>query len=165
MGSRAQAGFTRIELAVVIVILGILAAIAVPRFRGYQTEDRVASVKNMGGVLKSAALMAHAACQAQSCVDNQVLVIEGKNVTFLRGYPTTASIKALAGSSEDFTVSASGNRYTRNGAPTAGCWVQYNDATISASGVITAPQISYRLGSITDAASEKNVNADLRVQC
>jgi hypothetical protein len=118
----------------------------------------------MGGVLKSAALMAHAACQAQSCVDNQVLVIEGKNVTFLRGYPTTASINALVGSPEGFTVSASGNRYTRNGASTAGCWVQYNDATISGD-VITPPQIMYRLGSITDATSEKNVNADLRVQC
>jgi MSHA pilin protein MshA len=164
MKSRAGAGFTRVELIVVLVILGIVATVAVPRYRSLQTEARVAAVKSIGGALKSAALMAHAVCQAQSCVNNQVLVIHGKNVTFLYGYPNTASIDALVESPEGFAVSADGNRYTRDGAPTSGCWVQYNDATISGD-VVTPPRITYRLGTITDPTSEKNINADLRVQC
>jgi prepilin-type N-terminal cleavage/methylation domain-containing protein len=159
---RVLAGFTRIELSVALVMVAILATIAVPRFKGYETEARVTAVKNLGGALKSAALRAHEACLAQSCVDNQVLVIEGKSITFLGGYPNAASIHALLESTEGFTVSEGGNRFTRNGA--AGCWVQYNGATVSGD-VVTAPQITYRLGAITDAASEKNINADLRAQC
>jgi MSHA pilin protein MshA len=165
MKSRVQAGFTLVELIVVIVILGILAAVAVPRFMGLETEARVASVKNLGGVMKSAAMMAHAVCQSQSCVNNQVLVIEGQNVTFVSGYPNNASIGRLIQSAEGFTPSAgNGNRFTKNGANTNNCWVQYNQATVAA-GVITPPTISYQSGTIINQATETAVNAALRTQC
>ena len=157
MKSRVQAGFTLVELIVVIVILGILAAVAVPRFMGLETEARIASVKNMGGVLKSAALMAHAVCQTQSCANGSTLIIKGQSVTFTNGYPNTATIGALVESSEGFTVAT--NTYTKSGAATAGCWVRYNAATAAA-----PPTISYRLGAITPA-NEAQINADLRVQC
>jgi MSHA pilin protein MshA len=157
MKSRAQAGFTLVELIVVIVILGILAAVAVPRFMGLETEARVASVKNMGGVLKSAALMAHAVCQAQSCANPSTLTIKGQTVTFVNGYPDTTTINNLVESSEGFTVAA--NVYTKTGAASAGCWVRYNNATATA-----PPTVSYRLGAITPA-NETTINNDLRVQC
>ncbi len=60
----------------------MVAAVAVPRYQGFETQARVAAVENMGGKLKSAALMAHAVCQAQSCANNQTIVIQGQSITF-----------------------------------------------------------------------------------
>ena len=160
MKSRAQAGFTLVELIVVIVILGILAAVAVPRFMGLETEARVAAIKSMGGTLKSAANMAHGVCLAQACANNAVVVIEGQNVTFVNGYPNNASVGALVQSMEGFTPNANGNRFTKNGSKTANCWVQYAQAAAGA-----APTISYQSGTIIDAATETTVNNALRVAC
>jgi len=164
MALRAQVGFTRVELVVVIVVVGMVAAVAVPRYRGYEMNERVAAVKNMGGMLKSAALTAHAVCQAESCVNNQTLVIQGQRVTFLNGYPDAASIGRLLPKTDGFTPNGAGNRFTLNGAKTADCWVQYDNATSEAD-VLSPPTISYQAGTITDKASEQSVNAALQTQC
>ncbi|WP_269152558.1 type II secretion system protein [Photobacterium damselae] len=47
-------GFTLIELVVVIVILGILAVTAAPKFLGLQVDARNAALKGLEGTLKSA---------------------------------------------------------------------------------------------------------------
>ncbi len=57
---RKQKGFTLIELVMVIVILGILAAVALPRYINLQTEARTASVNGMAGAVRSAVALARA---------------------------------------------------------------------------------------------------------
>ena len=56
---RSHAGFTLIELVVVIVILGILAASAAPRFMSFQSDARAASLKALMGSVKSANSMVY----------------------------------------------------------------------------------------------------------
>ncbi len=82
---RNEKGFTLIELIMIIIILGILAAIAVPRYVDLQADARNAVLDASVGAIKSAAIIQYAARRpnpaantlasiiAQTDLDNAVL--------------------------------------------------------------------------------------------
>ena len=130
MSRSGQRGFTMIELVVVIVILGILAAFALPKYMGLENQARVAALNGMTGSIRSAANMAHGVWLANG--NPASITVDGVTVTMTSGYPSTAGIQTLIQDTTGFTVkvAAAGTTFTPNNTRTpASCDVIYNPAT------------------------------------
>jgi MSHA pilin protein MshA len=132
----AQSGFTLIELIVVIVILGILAATAMPKFANMGGDARAATVQAAKGALSATSAMVHGKylVNPSAATNADSMVIEGVTVSFLNGYPKSDANFVTAAGLDGFVSTAAAGAVTLvpttiNGtSAAANCFVRYTDA-------------------------------------
>lgn len=158
-----QNGFTLIELVVVIIILGILAASALPKFVSLQDEAQVAALRGLQGALESSGRLVYSKALLQrqervECIDNdpltcgQVDVGGGFIIRTHLGYPVAVAdevakmLDTSFGAGHDWSAFTALQGYEEFSIiriyPTArdtvnGCYVQYASAYPNAAPVIS----------------------------
>ncbi len=122
-----QAGFTLIELIMVVVILGVLSAFALPRFGNFRDDAGLAATVAARGAVRSAIGIVHsqALIEGKSAQNGESVVMEGKTVNLTFGYPAINDL-ADAVQLSGFSVNAAG---VFTSASNAACNFTYAAAT------------------------------------
>lgn len=92
IGPQRNDGFTLIELVIVIIVLGVLAATAVPRFINLKDDAKKETVRDFDSSLRATVRLLHIKSQIENILgDDVTIATDHGDYQFYRGFPETKS--------------------------------------------------------------------------